>query len=584
MENSPSFKSASKPAVTRIYKGEIPKPDMPGVKLEENVYVEMRDGVRIAVDLYHPEKEGRYPVLLSMCPYLKEMQQCHPGWCHSIEAGATGFLVPKGYIHVIAQSRGSGMSQGRWAFLDRKEQQDGYDLIEWIADQPWCDGNVGMIGDSYWAWIQFLVAAQRPPHLKCIVPHDGGTDMYRDAMYQGGVFNGGEFANHWTVDTIFQCIWPGPVEGKEPPIHFAAELASHPCDGPFYRERSAWWMADRIEVPALVCVTLTPLHSRGQLSIYPRIRSPKKLLVEPETGYWAHLRFVTDQHLNEVVLRWLDHWLKGKDTGIMREPEVAIFDGATRKWRYENEYPVERTEWTKYYLHGGKATGKNDPLQGTLTLQPPAAERPDKYKLPESTRLLLEGKPVLVYSTPPLKKAVPVWGPLGAVLYGSSTEKDTVWFVKLFDQGPGKEMKLLSRGILRASFRAVDQERSRPGQPFHLFEEQVPLEPKKTYEFQIEMKPIFHTFQARHRIRVEIASDDLTYFGSLHSLDIQGLPMPVENTIHHDSRFPSHLLLPVIPDAPILKKVEPPLSKVEWPLVPGNRWPSTSGGRLRAKR
>jgi len=109
------------------------------------------------------------------------------------------------------------------------------------------------------------------------------------------------------------------------------------------------------------------------------------------------------------------------------------------------------------------------------------------------------------------------------------------------------------------------------------------LEPKKVYEFQVEMKPVFHTFKAGHRIRLEIASDDLLYFGSLHSLDIQRLPMPVENAVYHESQYPSHLLLPVIPDMPTIKKVSPPLSKINWPLVPGNRWPSTSGGRLKGK-
>src|SRR4030042_778267 len=118
MKKGSSFQSASKLAVTTIYTGEIPKPDTPGVKIEENIYVEMRDGVKLAVDIYHPEKEGRYPVLLSMCPYLKEIQQCHPGWCHSIEAGATGFLVPKGYIHLTSQCRRSGLHEARRALLD----------------------------------------------------------------------------------------------------------------------------------------------------------------------------------------------------------------------------------------------------------------------------------------------------------------------------------------------------------------------------------------------------------------------------------------------------------------------------------
>ena len=131
-------------------RGPLPK----GVKLEENVYVAMRDGIKLAVDIYHPEADGRYPGLLSMAPYMKEIQQQPPIISHSIEAGATGFFVPRGYVHVIATSRGSGYSQGEYNWYDTIEQQDGYDLVEWIARQPWCNGNVGMIGDSYYARIQ----------------------------------------------------------------------------------------------------------------------------------------------------------------------------------------------------------------------------------------------------------------------------------------------------------------------------------------------------------------------------------------------------------------------------------------------
>src|SRR4030042_1254848 len=162
-------------------------PLAPGVKLEENVYVKMRDGIKIAVDVYRPEAEGRYPGLLSMSPYIKEIQQWPPILSHSIEAGNTGFFVSKGYVHVIASSRGTGFSQGEYNWYDIKEQQDGHDMVEWIAKQPWCNGNVGRIGDSYFARTQYLVAAQQPPHLKCIAPYDGGTDDYRDSRFRGGL-------------------------------------------------------------------------------------------------------------------------------------------------------------------------------------------------------------------------------------------------------------------------------------------------------------------------------------------------------------------------------------------------------------
>lgn len=324
MERKRKYAGMVKPAVFAIYNSRTPKPSLPGVKLDENVYVAMRDGIKLAADVYLPQSPGRYPALLSMAPYIKDIQQQPPGWSHSIEAGATGFFVPHGYVHVICQNRGSGLSQGQWNFLDIKEHEDGYDMVEWVANQPWCNGNVGMLGDSYWAWTQYLVAAQRPPHLKCIVPHDGGTDMYRDTFYKGGVFNAGEFANHWIVDVLFQCVWPGSVEGKLPPINLAAELASHPDDGPFYWQRSPWTYLDKINVPVLNCVSPTVLHSCGQLAAHSQLKSAKKLLVEPESGFWAHLHFLTNRSLNEQILRWFDYWLKGIDTGIMNEPSVAI--------------------------------------------------------------------------------------------------------------------------------------------------------------------------------------------------------------------------------------------------------------------
>jgi uncharacterized protein len=140
----------------------------PGCVLDEHVSVEMRDGIRLCVDVYRPEGEGCYPALLSLSPYSKDIQQNPPHWSHAIESGSTGFYVGNGYVHVIAQVRGNGRSQGKWCWLDEKERADGYDLVEWIAAQPWCDGNVGMTGDSYWAWSQYFAAAQNPPHLRCI--------------------------------------------------------------------------------------------------------------------------------------------------------------------------------------------------------------------------------------------------------------------------------------------------------------------------------------------------------------------------------------------------------------------------------
>lgn len=560
------------PAVTPIYPEPLLRPADPpkGAVRDANVYVAMRDGVRLAVDLYRPEKQGRYPALLSLSPYLKELQRKPPHWSHAIESGATSFYVPKGYVHVIAQGRGGGLSQGQWRWFDENERTDGYDLIEWIAQQPWCSGAVGMIGDSYWSWTQYAAAIAQPPHLKCICQQDSTPDFYRDVCFQGGIYHH-EFLSRWIPYHTAQFLFPGPVEGKLAPMNLLEEAFSHPCDGPWYRERSPWTRLDRIKVPVL---SIAPqggaMHFRGQLWAYPRIRAPKKLMVVPATGFWSHLRYLTDRALNRQMLRWFDYWLKGLDTGIMSEPEVAIFDGATRQWRYENEYPLKRTQWTKLYLREGNLLGD----------VPTGDEAPDHYRMPDSYAQLSVGKPALAYATPPLERDLRVWGPLSLTLYASSSQIDTAWYAKIADVLPDGSLRKLNRGILKASFRELDAKLSAPGQPFHPFERQELLEPGRIYEFQIELPPIFHTFRKGHRLQLQIASEDIEYNNPLRQIDVQLLPWPVENSVHHDAAHSSHLVLPVIADAPELRPVAPPVSEINWPLVPGSWAPNTDGWPL----
>lgn len=572
----------AKPAVTLNYPEQLIRPPEPptGVDLEHNVYVTMRDGVRLAVDIYLPGQPGIYPALLSLAPYMQDIQQKPPHWSHAIESGATSFYVPRGYVHVIAQGRGGGLSQGQWRWFDEKERTDGYDLIEWIASQPWCSGNVGMIGDSYWSWSQYAAAIAQPPHLKCICQCDGTTDLYRDVCFQGGLYNH-QFLGNWTEYIAAQTAWPGPVEGKLPPMNLQYELMARPYDGHWYRERSAWTKLDRIKTPVLaICPQGGHMHFRGQLWGYPKIDAPKKLMIMPPTGFWSHMRYLTNKALNRQMLRWYDYWLKDIDTGIMDEPEVAIFDSGTRQWRYENEYPLERTKWTKFYLRSAPQNRSTKHDSGSLSLEPPKDDKPDAYRMPEAYAQLIAGQPVLGYVTRPLPEDLRIWGPLSLTLYASSSRIDTAFHVKVADLSSDGKVLQLSRGVLKASFRAVDKALSSIGQPFHPFERQELLQPGEIYEFQIELRPIFHTLRAGHQLRVDIAGEDIQYSNPQRQIDVQLLPWPVENKVYHDNMHLSHILLPIIPDAPPIIPVSPPLAEIDWPLVPGSWMPDTQGWPL----
>ena len=356
-------------------------------------------------------------------------------------------------------------------------------------------------------------------------------------------------------------------------------MLAHPEDGPHYWERSVWDRIDQIKVPVLNIIPASQhLHSTTHLKSYADIKSPKKLIVTPWT-HTMYMKFVFEcLPLNQQILRWFDYWLKGIDTGIMKEPPVAIFDDGTEEWRYENEYPLCRSMWKNFYLHSnpaGRSAGESP--YGLLTHELPENEKPDKYDIPESKSLVDAGKIVLAYVTPSLTEDVQVTGPASMVLYGSSTIVDTAWIVKMADIATDGKVIFLSKGWMRASYREIDVAKSKHGQPFHSYRNPTLLEPGKVYEFQIEMLPVFHTFRAGHKIWVQIASDDNPIVEALnshtmHTIYTEILPVPAENKIYHDSAHPSHLILPVIPKAPIIEPVTPPISQIKWP--PFSRAPS----------
>ena len=570
-----------------------PDPVPDGVILEKNVYAEMRDGTKVAMDIYKSaEGDGPWPAVIGYSGYKKEF---------FFESALPEFYCPKGYVLVHLQARGSGYSQGRFSFHGENEAKDGYDTVEWLAKQPWCNGNVGMMGASYFGVNQWATAIKNPPHLKCIVPCPGTTDNYRGMIYPGGVLRS-SFVIYIVSRILQEAIWPGPIPGKELPENIMSQLLAQTEDGPYYLEHGgAWRYMDKIKVPVL---TIAPgandLHITQNLRHYNEIKSPKRLIISPWAGTRYQPFIFETTAINQHLIRWFDYWLKGIDTGIMDEPEVAIYDNGTGKWRYENKYPLARTQWKKFYLRGG--TTSTNPWGALSENLPDKDERPDSFKhppvknrIPGSFNFLpnSDNREYLAYTTPPLDADITIKGPVSMTFYASTTEEtpsDWAFFVKVGEIGPDgqainpvtkephlrpdwtddwtpKEVNLWSYGNLKTKFREVDEGKSKPGQPWHPFTNPEVLEPNTIYEFQIELVPIFNTFKKGHKIWVQIACEDKDYNPwDAASLYVMGPPpLSASVSVYHDAEHPSHLLLPLIPDAPETAMVESPLRD----FVPG---------------
>lgn len=545
------------------------------IKVEKNVRIKMSDGVHIAIDIFRPDAEGKFPALLNMACYWKESQYlpipCSPpsfdAGTFAVEIGDTNYLVPRGYANVIMDVRGTGDSEGEFQVSGPLEQQDGYEVIEWLARQPWCNGNVGMMGLSYFSWIQYLVAALKPPHLKAIFPLDGLGDLYRDMYYHGGMLNKGflmmwgpmiadhtratlsekEFSGEELRGRVAELLQDEDINKslymyvalnspKVSPVLFDALL--HPFDGPFYWERSGYKRYGEIEAPTYCGARWDAweLHLPGGFGSWEGIKAPKKFLIQPR----ANLRPFTEFH--DIHVRWFDHWLKGNDTGIMDEPPITVWVQGKNEWRYEHEWPLARTRWTKYYL---RADGK-------LSAEPPAgAEAPDSFDNVPYIPAPDYYKPVpcVRYATEPLEKDLEITGPLALNMFAALTNKDGNWIVEIYDVAPNGEKRLLTGGWLKASFREVDPAKSKPYRPFHPFTRKEPVEPGEVLEYAIDIRDTCNVFRAGHRLEVVIKSIDHSKDGRPSASRYHHLAYgeEVTHTVYHAAEYPSYLLLPVIP-------------------------------------
>jgi hypothetical protein len=539
--------------------------------VDRDVDVPMRDGARLKADVIRPDDAGRFPAILNLGPYQKDKPWVAPDTLEekpnplmNWETVNPEWWVPQGYACVRVDGRGSGRSPGQCEPWSLQEAIDFYDAIEWAAAQPWCNGKVGLNGISYYAINQWLVANLQPPALAAIIPWEGFADIYRDALYHGGILN--VFMTNWFTAHLLQHML-GRAARAQPDgwqvnmLHF---WLRHNLDGGALAGAQAQW--DNITVPMLSVGNWTGfgLHLRGNTEAFMRAASRHKKL-RIHTGSHVHPFYTAEGRHDQ--LRFFDHWLKGIDNGVMDEPPVKL---AIRKghdaieWRHEHEWPLARTQWTKLYFDLSKPDGATlvEGNPATTASRPYAASSLGTMGSTSAASSQVMGggiKPGMGVSleTRPLTADLEVTGPLMANIWVASASEDMDLFVTLrnFDADGNEVLETgqqgtpvpVAKGWLRVSHRELDPTLSLPYRPYHAHRRRLYLKPGEIVEVQVEIWPTSMVFKQGHRIRLDVQPRDGV--GSQGYMHYHADYNTGTNTVYAGGEKPSYLLLPVIPQS-----------------------------------
>ena len=542
-----------------------------GVTVEKDVMITMRDGVRIAVDIFRPDAPGRFPAILAADAYQKDLAYLPAvPIFHMRETNDVDWFVSRGYVYVHMDIRGTGHSvEGEWQYWSREEQHDLYDCVEWIAQQLWCTGKVGTIGESLLAWAQWFTAATAPPHLACIVPFDGGADMYRDVVYHGGIMAVG-FPSAWHFVEIRSHYRVGK-HGPNPNLgrwDLAWNIINHQTCDDFWKTRGADLSKIECAVFSIGVLHKIGLHLRGNIRGYEEVKGPKKLLLCHGEIDGDEMAIFNSPEMRQLLLRWYDHWLKGNDTGLMEEDPVTVFVRGTNRYRPEKDWPLPQTEYRNLYLHPGPSGAVESLNDGGLSWESPTKTSSSfTYHYPDpgwlsfasggsaviEDGMIFPTKRILTFTSAPLDHDLEVIGNVVLVLYASSDQTDTEFLVRLVDQWPDEDQIpgmppkgfILTRGWLKASHASTkDEALSKPYRPYYRHDEPRLIQPGEIYKYEIEIWSTSNRFMKDHRIRVELACADsppLDFGGHYYGLKVGN------DTIYHEEGHASHIVLPLIP-------------------------------------
>lgn len=534
-----------------------------------------RDGAKLAVDVYLPDDGEPCPALLAFSPYGKRFQravmdlprQPHgtPLWNGAIEAGDTEYITDNGYAHVIADCRGTGESSGEFTGRYHTDGEDGYDLVEWTADQPWCDGQVGMVGRSYFGTVQLLTAAERPPSLVGIFASGVITDTYRESAYHGGIPNlfllkwwryvpgsratsverraRGEVAFENALKELLEerDLRDYPATNQllhypEMNLPFVDQLLNR-TDGAYWDDRSPATVLDQIECPVHLSGAWKGSHSTPTYTADAGITSElKRVLLTPP------VKLDRPYHeYREEMIRWYDGLTSDGPNAFEEEPPVKMYVSGVDRWRFEESLEPDRAEPYELFLRNhGRLLPDREPL---------AEVPPSGFVQPPLT--VTNEIAVSRFRTPPLTDPMEFVGPVGLTLYAAIDAEDTPWLGRLRDVDPSGGQHLLGRGFLRASHRELDAERTSRYRPYHSHTDPTPVEPGEIYEYRIGFQPIGHRFRAGHQLELELRSMELPGpRDEEYLLESHHLPHSetIAHRLYHSDRHPSKLVLPSIPE------------------------------------
>jgi len=560
-------------------------------------YITMRDGIKLAIDIIRPAMAGKVheeplPVIWQHTRYRRavvvEGKVRHLG-----DSGLNQPLLKHGYIMVSADVRGAGASFGSWnGIFSKEETQDAYEINKWLASQPWCDGNVGMLGGSYLGITQLMAASTKPPHLKALFPIVALYDIYYTFL-PGGVFYDDSLRT-WSELTrqLDTEIVAAPVIGDEDEKMLMAAIEEHKQSRPLieiflplkfrdsidevtgvypYKDWGPAGFAKEISesgIPMYLWCGWFDSFTRDGFQMYRNFKTPRKIAM----GAWSHSprdpEIAKDEFGLVAVesLRWFDYWLKGIDNGIMNEDPIYyhVMNGLKdNAWRTAKEWPIPDVIPVNYYFHEGPSGSVGSVNDGLLSSEKPkSSSGEDNYTVDYATTtgtetrwdnavgggfnypdMTANDEKSLTFTTPPLDKDVEITGHITAHLWVSSSATDGDFFAYLEEVDSEGKSHYVSEGAMRASHRALHEPPyDNLGLPYHRsFEEDVvELVPGEPVELAFDLHPTSNIFNTGHRIRITITCADKDNAATPE------LSPPPMVTLYRNKNQASHAVLPVV--------------------------------------